>query len=53
MSQLAKVSSSTVRGFGLMLGLVVDNGRELQSAALENGILVNVCGGGVVRLFRL
>ena len=50
MSQLAKVSSSTVRGFGLMLGLVVDNGRELQSAALENGILVNVCGGGVVRL---
>lgn len=50
MADLKKASSSEVRGYGMMLGMVVEDGRGLQAAALENNILVNVCGGGVVRL---
>ena len=48
--KLKKASSSEVRGFGMMLGMVIEDGRGLQAAALERNILVNVCGGGVVRL---
>ena len=49
-NSLKKVSASDVRGYGMMIGMLVDNGRDLQTHALENGILINVCGGGVVRL---
>jgi acetylornithine/N-succinyldiaminopimelate aminotransferase len=40
-----------VRGQGLMIGLEMgEDAKSFQSFALENGILVNVCAGRVVRL---
>lgn len=40
-----------VRGRGLIIGLEMgEDARRLQAKALENGILVNVCAGSVVRL---
>lgn len=40
-----------VRGRGLIIGLEMgEDAKRLQAKALENGILVNVCAGSVVRL---
>mgnify|MGYP000865782368 CR=1 FL=1 len=40
-----------VRGQGLMIGLEMgEDAKKLQSKALKEGILVNVCAGAVVRL---
>lgn len=40
-----------VRGRGLMIGMEMgDEAKRFQEAALKNGILVNVCGGRVVRM---
>lgn len=42
---------SDVRGLGLMLGIDMgEYAKSFQSFALDNGILVNVCGRNVVRL---
>lgn len=42
---------SGVRGIGLMLGIEMgEYAKSFQSYALDNGILVNVCGKNVVRL---
>ncbi len=40
-----------VRGRGLMIGMEMgDEAKRFQEVALESGILVNVCGGRVVRM---
>jgi acetylornithine aminotransferase/acetylornithine/N-succinyldiaminopimelate aminotransferase len=44
-------NESHVRGMGLMIGIVMEDlARDFQRFAFENRVLVNVCGGHVVRL---
>ena len=54
MSDLKKIESSDiadVRGMGLIIGVEMkEHAKDVQSSALESGMLVNVCHGNTVRL---